>query len=293
MENTSLNMSHGASQSPIAQGNKASSKWASKWLKYSTTFWFLAVLAGQWFFFYYIIAFYGFSVINNNMEIWNVWEVFGKTPYKAGDFAGNAAFAAHAIGAGVVAFGGALQLMPQMRRYFPKFHKINGYLYLLTVFALSISGFYLVWIRDQHPITLDGIGTSINGILILTFTYFCAKTAIRKDIRNHKKWAIRLFLVSNAQWILRIGVFSYLITGTTMGLAPAFGDPFFPMWTFGCFIVPLAMAELYFFASETQSQKVKWLAAGCLCVLTLLMLVGIMGFTPFLLKVMSGDAISI
>ena len=68
------------------------------------------------------MAFYGFSVINNNMEIWNRWEAMGSTPFHAGDFSGNFAFTAHAIGAGIVAFGGALQLIPQIRNSYPKFH---------------------------------------------------------------------------------------------------------------------------------------------------------------------------
>ncbi|KZN54320.1 DUF2306 domain-containing protein [Pseudoalteromonas luteoviolacea] len=296
MEKTVSGLYEATTRKEINQtGNqlRGASRLANQWLRYAASFWFVAVLAGQWFFFYYIITFYGFSVINDNMEVWNRWEVFGKTPYQVGDFTGNLAFAAHAIGAGFVAFGGALQLLPQMRRHFPKFHKINGYLYLLTVFLLSVSGFYLVWIRDQHPITLDGIGTSINGILILAFTFFCARTAIKKDIRNHRKWALRLFLVSNAQWFLRLGVFSYLVTGTSLGLDPKFGDPFFPMWTFGCFVVPLVMAELYFLAGDTHRQIIKSIAACSLLILTVLMLVGMLGFTPFLIMVMSGGEISI
>ena len=90
--------------------NKSNIASANKFLKYSGVIWFLAILTGQWFFFYYIMAFYVFSVINNNLEIWNLWEALGSSPYKEGDTTGNWMFAAHAIGAGIVAFGGALQL---------------------------------------------------------------------------------------------------------------------------------------------------------------------------------------
>ena len=226
------------------------------------------------------------------MQIWNRWEAMGSTPYIAGDFSGNLAFAAHAIGAGIVAFGGALQLLPQVRNAFPKFHKINGYIYLITVLALSLSGFYLVWVRDHEPLDLSGVGTSINGALILVFAYFTVKTAIAKKIKSHRKWAIRLFLVSNAQWMLRVGVFSYFVTGSLLGLKPAFGDVFFPLWTFGCFVLPLITAELYFFAMEKGSQKIKLLTSTILTLLTVLMALGMLGFTPFLIKVMSGAQIT-
>lgn len=274
-------------------GKKLSTRIANQWLKYSATFWFVAILAGQWFFFYYIIAFYGFSVINDNMQIWNRWEPLGSKPYHAGDFAGNLAFAAHAIGAGIVAFGGALQLIPKIRSRFPRFHKINGYVYLITVFALAISGFYLVWIRGASPNTESEIGTTINGFLILGFAYLTVRSAIAKDIKNHRKWALRLFLVSNAQWFLRVGVFSYLITGTTLGFKPSFGDPFFFIWTFGCFVLPLAALQMYFYAQEKNNKPLKFITSGILCLLTLLMLVGIVGLTPFLLTIMSGGKIAL
>ena len=164
------------------------------------------------------MAFYGFSVINDNMEISNRWELLGNTPFKAGDFSGNLMFATHAIGAGIVAFGGALQLIPKVRTYAPRFHKINGYVYLITVFFLAISGFYLSWVRKASPDVLSTIGTSINGVLTLTFAYLTVKTARNRKIIEHRKWAIRLFLVSNAQWFLRVGVFSYFISSSVQSL---------------------------------------------------------------------------
>ncbi len=260
---------------------------ANRALDYSAIFWFLVILAGQWFFFYYIMAFYGYSVITNNMAIWNYWEVMGVTPYVDGDTGGNLAFAAHSVGAGIVAFGGAVQLMPWVRKHLPKFHKINGYLYLVTVVALALSGYYLVYVRDEDPLDLNGIGTSINGVLILTFAYFTVTRAINKDIANHRRWALRLFLVSNAQWFLRLGMFSYLISGKLTGFDAAFGDPFFSFWTFGCYLVPLAMLELFFFAKDSKLPAIKVGASIVLLALTILMIIGMIGFTPFLLKVIA------
>lgn len=292
IQNKNTHTLTGSKQKNEFSANRVQSNLVNSALKYSAGFWFITTLLGQWFFFYYIFSFYGFSVINNNMQIWNRWEAMGSTPYIAGDFSGNLAFAAHAIGAGIVAFGGALQLLPQVRNAFPKFHKINGYIYLITVLALSLSGFYLVWVRDHEPLDLSGVGTSINGALILVFAYFTVKTAIAKKIKNHRKWAIRLFLVSNAQWMLRVGVFSYFVTGSLLGLKPAFGDIFFPLWTFGCFVLPLLAAELFFYATEKGSQKVKLLTSTILTLLTVLMALGMLGFTPFLIKVMSGAPIT-
>lgn len=272
---------------------QAKSSFANKALNYSATFWFVSILLGQWLFFYFIIAFYGFSVINDNMEIWNRWESLGSTPYKAADTIGNVMFAIHAIGAGIVAFGGALQLIPKVRQVAPKFHRVNGYVYLCTVFLLAMSGFYLSLIRGASPDATSAIGTSINGILILVFAFLTVQTARKRKLAEHRKWAIRLFLVSNAQWMLRVGVFSYMITGTIVGGNPKFGDPFFAIWTFACYLLPLACAELYFYSSEKRNNKLKIATALALILLTLLMLIGITGLTPFLSQLLSGGPIEI
>jgi hypothetical protein len=72
-------------------------------LRGSAAFWLLAALAGQWAFLYYIAAFYGVSTLSGDFEVWNRLAALGRTPYVVGDTMGNLAFAAHALGAGVVA----------------------------------------------------------------------------------------------------------------------------------------------------------------------------------------------
>lgn len=54
-------------------------------LKASGAIWFLAALAGQWAFFYYIAAFYGTSTLSGELEVWNRLQALGRTPYVAGD----------------------------------------------------------------------------------------------------------------------------------------------------------------------------------------------------------------
>src|SRR5258708_19052671 len=76
--------------------------------------WFLAAVIGQWAFRCYLIVFYGPSTFTGNLEAWNK-NKFLRMAYVPGDRLGNLAFAAHALLAAVIAFGGALQLIPQIR----------------------------------------------------------------------------------------------------------------------------------------------------------------------------------
>lgn len=261
-------------------------------LRAAAGFWLFAALAGQWAFLYYIAAFYGSSTFTGNFEMWNRLAALGRTPFVAGDTAGNIAFAAHALGAGIVAFGGALQLIPQVRRYAPRFHRWNGRVFLLTVVALSLSGFYLVWIRRTSPSDIEGLSTSFNGLLILAFAFLAYRHARARDFVVHRRWAMRLYLVSNAQWFLRVGVFGYFVINKAMGLQAGFGDPFLRFWTFGCYLVPLAVLEIYLRARDNGSAFGKGATAIALVVITLLMGAGIVAFAGFSQQIISGGPLA-
>jgi hypothetical protein len=257
-------------------------------LKGAAGFWLVAALAGQWAFFYYIAAFYGVSTVTGHMETWERLAVMGRHPYVAGDTGGNLAFAAHALSAGIIAFGGALQLIPQVRARAPTFHRWNGRLFLLTVTGLSLSGFYLVWVRHTSPDRISGISTTLNGLLILGFAAMALKTALARNIAAHRPWAMRLYLVSNAQWFLRVGLFGYLIVSRGLGNKVSFSDPFLQAWTWGCYLVPLAVLELYLRAKKSADPGARFAVAGGLVTLTLLMGVGIAGFAAFSQLIISG-----
>lgn len=238
-------------------------------------------LVGQWAFFYYIAAFYGTSTLSGHFEIWNRLSALGRSPYVAGDTAGNLTYAAHALAAGIVALGGALQLIPWVRSRFPRFHRWNGRLFLLTVVGLSLSGFYLVWVRGTSPSQLNAISTSVNGMLILAFAGLALQAAVRRDFGRHRRWAMRLYLVSNAQWFVRVGLFGYFIANRALGAQVGMDDPFLKFWTFGCFLVPLGLLELYLRANDGGSTAARLAVAGTIVAATVAMIVGMGGFAVF------------
>jgi hypothetical protein len=262
--------------------------WAAGLLKTSGIVWFAVAMLGQWAFFYYIAAFYGASAVTGNLEIWNRLAVMGSSPYVAGDTAGNTAFLAHALGAGFIAFGGALQLIPQVRRYAPTFHRWNGRLFLFTVIGLSLSGFYLVWIRGTSPSQLNAVSTTINGVLILSFAALALRGALKRDFASHRRWAMRLYLVSNAQWFLRVGLFSYFIVNRILGNQVGLRDPFLIFWVLGCYLVPLLVLQLYFHARDNGSALTRTATASGLFALTAMMGVGIFAFAMFSQAIITG-----
>ncbi len=255
--------------------------------------WLLVALAGQWAFAFYIANFYGTALASGRYEALGVFKKLGGTGYIPGDTAGNRAFILHALAAGIIALGGALQLMPWVRERWPRFHHWNGRVFLVTVTGLSLSGFWLVWVRHTSPSVFNAWSTTLNGVLILSFAALALGNALGRRFDIHQRWAIRLYLVSNAQWFLRIGVFGWFMANMAVGRKPHMSDPFFLIWTPGCYLIPLAVAELYLRARDHGGAGARVLTASLLIALTLIMAAGALAFTLFSLRLMSGQPLSL
>jgi uncharacterized membrane protein len=264
--------------------------WTNRWepnsaadtaLNAAARFWFGVAVAGQWAFLYYIVAFYGHSTFTGNFQAWTKNKFLHKG-YIAGDTAGNLAFAAHALLAAVIAFGGAIQLIPRIRTRAIAVHRWMGRVFLTTALGLSLSGLYISWLHGERPNIVDEIPINLNAVLIIVFAGLAWRSAHSRDVAAHRRWALRTYLVANAQWFTRVGFMAWIITSRSVfGLQEKFDGTFFQFWNFGCYLVPLAVLELYLRAKDGAGPRVRLAMAGGLVVLTILMGVGIFGFYMF------------
>lgn len=252
-------------------------------LRAAAGFWFLVAVIGQWAFLYYILAFYGRSTFTGNFQAWTK-NTFLQKGYIAGDTAGNLVFASHALLAAVIAFGGAIQLIPWIRTRALAVHRWNGRLFAVTALGLSASGLYTLWIHGKRPGIWDlhALTISINAVLIIVFIALAWRSAYQRKISTHRRWALRAYLVANAQWFMRVGFIAWFIVGRNLiGIREGFDGLFFSIWDFGCYLVPLAVLELYLRAKDSSGPRVRFAMAGSLAVLTVLMGAGIFGFYMF------------
>jgi hypothetical protein len=263
---------------------------ADRALSLAGQFWLVVAVIGQWAFFYYIVAFYGVSTLQGNIAGWSRNQILFKG-YVPGDTAGNIAFGAHALLAGIIAFGGAVQLIPQLRARFPAVHRWNGRVFVVTALMVSVTGLYMIWVRGSNPSLLGKIATSLNAALIIGFVVLAWRAAASRRIAIHRRWALRLYLVSNAQWFMRVGFFAWMMIARGMlHLPKAWGGVFFDVWSFGCVLVPIAVLELYLRAQDGAGPRGRFAMAGGLVALTLVMAVGAFGFSMFSKGLLTGAA---
>jgi len=251
---------------------------ASMALKAAARFWFVVTVIGQWVFAFAVASFYGLTALRGDYHGWGRFITHGHVP---GDTAGNFAVAMHIASAVVVMSAGALQLVPQVRARFPRFHRWSGRTYMLAAVGISVAGLYMTWIRGSIGDISQNIGSSLNAAAIWLCAGMALHYAIARDFRKHRRWAFRLFLVASAAYFYRIAFFlTLLIFKGPVGFDPVtFTGPFPTIMSFAQFLVPLAVLEIYLRAHDGVGAFQRIATAGLLSALTLAMIGGLFAIT--------------
>ena len=247
-------------------------------LKAAARFWFVVTVIGQLAFAFAVASFYGLTALRGD---YHRWSRFISRGHVAGDTMGNFAVAMHVISAVIVMLAGALQLIPQIRNRFPVFHRWNGRIFMLTAVALSSAGLYMTWIRGSIGDLSQHIGGSLGAVVIWLCAAMALRYAMARDFKTHRRWALRLFLVSSAAWFYRLAFFlSVLIFKGPFGFDPAtFTGPFPTIMSFAQYLFPLAVLEIYLRAQDRPGALRRMATAGILFVLTLATGAGIFAVT--------------
>lgn len=248
----------------LARARKALSRTASTW--------YLTTALGQALFLLFIVLFYYPSSLSGNFQAWdNKPNIKGFVP---DDAAGNAMFALHVLIAAVMTLAGLIQLIPAIRQRWPQLHRWNGRVFMVTVLSLAIGGLWLTWVRGTYLNVTGAIGISLNASLIIGFSIMAWRAAVNGDFAQHRLWALRLFIVANAVWFMRLG---YVIWGASTGgagIGDAMDGPFDYFLAFGNSLLPLAIMEIYLRVKSGRSVLAHYQMAGGLVVCALLVVGG-------------------
>nr|WP_299389049.1 DUF2306 domain-containing protein [Allomuricauda sp.] len=238
----------------------------TKFLENSAKIWFIIAVLGQWIFGVYVALFYGGAAMDGDFMKWNRVLPHG---YVEGETMGNLAVAAHLLFAVVVMVGGPIQFIPKLRAKYPKFHAWNGRFYIVAAFLISLSGLYMVITKGTISGLVGDISVSLNGLLILLFAVLAIRKAMQRNIKVHRRWALRLFLAMGGVWFFRIGLMFWLfVFGRPVGFDPeTFRGPFLVILGFGQYVIPLIVLELYLRAQQMRSKAFKMGMSATLIIL--------------------------
>jgi uncharacterized membrane protein len=230
--------------------------------------WFFVTFIGQWLFMYYIVALFGISTVTGHFEDWTRKTTLFKG-YVPGDTVGNLNFAAHVLAAAVVAFGGMLQLIPQIRGRAIAVHRWNGRVFLVAAVVASVVGLYMVWVRHATFGLLNSVAISLNAVLIFVFVAAAWRAARVGDIDGHRRWALRTFMVVNGVFFIRVAMAAW--SAFAPGVATHAVYYFFE---FASYLLPLGVLELYLRARTSASTIARFATAILLVAFTAYMTLG-------------------
>jgi hypothetical protein len=251
---------------------------ADRALKAAAGFWFVVTVLGQLLFAFAVASFYGLSAARGNWQQWNKSMAHGYTP---GHPVKNLVVAIHLSSAVVILLSGAIQLIPKIRQRFPAFHRWNGRIYFVTAFAISIAGLYMLWFRGTVGDLAQHLGQSLDAVLIMLCSALALRYALARNFRTHRRWALRLFMVVSASLFIRAGIFlSFVLNHGPFGFNQAtFSGPFLTFISFGQYLVPLAVLEIYLRTQDRAGARGRFAMAAGLLVLTVVMGAGIAAAT--------------
>lgn len=255
------------------KATQTSKSFSTKTLEFSTAFWFTVVFISQMIFAYYILFLYGKNGIQGNFEKWNSATPHG---FQTGDLKGNIIFGIHVALAGIITLGGVLQILPKTREIAPKFHRINGRIYIFSAFLISFAGLYLSWIRGSVGGLIGSIFITANAIIIMVCAYNTLRFAIARKFVIHQQWALRLFLAMSGVWLFRVGLMLWLaIHQAPVGFDPdTFQGPFLNFLGIMVYIMPQVFVEMYFRAKKSTTNNAKFGMATFLIITTIGIAIG-------------------
>lgn len=223
---------------------------ASRLLPWSARAWFVAAVTGQWLFAAYIVWVLAWPLLLGDGEAVNRTSLI--TGHVAGDTLGNASLLGHVLAAAVLNLVGLLQLVPALRRRFPGWHRVAGRVFMTLALVGVVSGLYMTWLRGSRLGDVSAIAISLNGVLIVLAVAMAWRLARQRRFAEHRRWAIRTFLLVSGVWTLRLGLMAWILLNQgPRGNTSQLDGPFDVFWVFGCYLLPLAVAELYFRAERS------------------------------------------
>ncbi|MCC2617722.1 DUF2306 domain-containing protein [Aestuariibacter halophilus] len=254
-------------------------------LDISVKSWFAIALVGQWAFALYVFFIYALTLAFG-VDITDISPASGVRETEGFD---RVVFFSHIVPSVYLSLFGLFQLVPAIRNRFRGFHRWNGRLFLVLGLCGALTGLYLQWIKGLN----FSQGVTVNGLLILLAVAATWYYAVNRRFDLHMRWAVHTFILVNGVWSFRLYLMGwYLVNQGPNGNTPNVNGPMDVFLSFACYLIPMAIAELYFWVKRQRHNHKVWAATTVMTIGALITLIGVfaaitMMWTPRIAKVLT------
>ena len=98
----------------------------------------------------------------------------------------------HVIAAALATLAGALNFIRPILRKHPRFHRVNGYLYVAAVMIVDLTSGYMAPYATGGKVT--SIAFNFMNLIWVAVTLAAIVQIRRKRVENHRKWMIRSYV---------------------------------------------------------------------------------------------------
>ena len=246
--------------------------WLTHKLDLLVKIWVGVILTGQWIFALYILVQFTLPLLTGQLdESRYAYMIRG---YVNGDTINNAILLLHVIPVMLISLSGTFQLFPTIRQHYPRFHRINGRIYLTFGLLGAIGGLYLTWITGSRLSDLGALGVTVNGLLIPVMVYFAWRYAVQRDFARHQRFAVHAFILINGVWTFRLLLMGwFMLNQGPQGNSANLDGLADVILSFASYLLPMLIAELIFRARERNtvaSRLTATIAVGIAILITLI-----------------------
>jgi hypothetical protein len=200
--------------------------------------WTSAVIFGL-----YILGFYLLSFLIGNLENWNLGTLPGL--YDPQNTKSTLGMGLHFAAGGLILLLGAIQLVEPIRIKYPAWHRWIGRFYVVSCMATSFGGLgFILFKGTVGGLSMD-IGFGIYGLLMFICAILTWKYAVARNVKKHREWALRLFVLAIGSWLYRIESGALRIIFGNLGHTSNFQGPVDMFMNFFFYVPSLILLEIY------------------------------------------------
>lgn len=197
---------------------------------------------------------------DNVNESWNAWRTLPNTcceDYK------RIPIYLHILGSILILMLGPIQFLNHVKIFREKcilLHKISGITYVMGCTLASLNGLVFIYFSGSVGGIIMDLAFGLAGLLTFVFPLIMSYYAITRNLRLHREWALRTYVIASSSVFYRVlyfGVYNliYTITRDNTLHTNNFQGPIDFLFDFLYYLLPILFIEIYMYVERRMGEK--------------------------------------